>query len=292
MVQSPIQEKLGNFQAYGYTNEFQDSYIKLICLRSRFLSPETGRFLTKDSWQGDYNRPGSLNRWNYVQSNPITRIDPSGFMPTCGENDMNCDGIDDYTRPANPSESPIDYLQDTQETYFTRSIESSDKDADAYIAVAGPDAPVTPLDYFIAAVDCATYLEQFEWWNKFTRGGAGYGPDAKSVVYYYRAATGIRTDDLHGIVVSHVEIYAYTTVDKVFITTKVSDRYGSVVYNKRSPSIAESLSSNIYRSSHSYHYDPQIFIPETTDQYKITIEVYFSTPIRNLKGKTVHEIDS
>ena len=35
--------------SYGFTGEFQDSYIKLIYLRSRFLSPETGRFLTKDS---------------------------------------------------------------------------------------------------------------------------------------------------------------------------------------------------------------------------------------------------
>jgi hypothetical protein len=48
-------------------------------LRSRFYSPETGRFQTRDSWQGDYNRPLSLNRWNYVEGNPINRTDPSGF---------------------------------------------------------------------------------------------------------------------------------------------------------------------------------------------------------------------
>jgi len=41
-------------------------------------SPETGRFTTKDSWQGDYNRPLSLNRWNYVEGNPVNYTDPSG----------------------------------------------------------------------------------------------------------------------------------------------------------------------------------------------------------------------
>jgi RHS repeat-associated protein len=58
-----------------------DSYIKLIDLRSRLYSPETGRFLTRDSWQGDYNRPLSLNRWNYTEGNPINRTDPSGNSP-------------------------------------------------------------------------------------------------------------------------------------------------------------------------------------------------------------------
>jgi hypothetical protein len=37
----------------------------LIDLRSRLYSPETGRFLTQDSWQGDYNRPATLNRWEF-----------------------------------------------------------------------------------------------------------------------------------------------------------------------------------------------------------------------------------
>ena len=40
--------------------------------------PATGRFQTKDSWQGDYNRPLSLNRWNYGYGNPVKYIDPTG----------------------------------------------------------------------------------------------------------------------------------------------------------------------------------------------------------------------
>ncbi len=67
--------------AWGYTGEQQDSYIKLIYLRSRMYSPVTGRFTSKDSWLGDYNRPLSLNRWNYVEGNPINKTDPSGNSP-------------------------------------------------------------------------------------------------------------------------------------------------------------------------------------------------------------------
>ena len=67
--------------AWGYTGEQQDSYIKLIYLRSRMYSPVTGRFTSKDSWLGDYNRPLSLNRWNYTNGNPINYTDPSGRSP-------------------------------------------------------------------------------------------------------------------------------------------------------------------------------------------------------------------
>ena len=68
---------------YGFAAEMADSYIKLIYLRSRDYSPATGRFLTKDSWQGNYTRPLSLNGWNYVEANPINATDPSGMAPEC-----------------------------------------------------------------------------------------------------------------------------------------------------------------------------------------------------------------
>jgi GH24 family phage-related lysozyme (muramidase) len=37
-----------------------------------------GRFLTRDTWEGNYNQPMSYNLWNYTDSNPINRVDPSG----------------------------------------------------------------------------------------------------------------------------------------------------------------------------------------------------------------------
>jgi hypothetical protein len=49
-----------------------------VYLRARFYAPSMGRFLTRDTWAGDYDIPLSLNRWNYVLSNPINFTDPSG----------------------------------------------------------------------------------------------------------------------------------------------------------------------------------------------------------------------
>jgi len=69
----------------------KDGYIKLLYLRSRYLSLETGRFLTKDTWQGNYNKSASQNRWAYVESNPINFTDPSGHSPLwCGVPIIGC----------------------------------------------------------------------------------------------------------------------------------------------------------------------------------------------------------
>ena len=39
-----------------------------------------GRFLTRDTWTGNVNSPLTLNRWNYVHSNPIMFTDPTGHI--------------------------------------------------------------------------------------------------------------------------------------------------------------------------------------------------------------------
>jgi hypothetical protein len=35
--------------------------------------------VTQDTWEGDYDQPLTLNRWNYTNANPINGIDPSGY---------------------------------------------------------------------------------------------------------------------------------------------------------------------------------------------------------------------
>lgn len=51
-------------------------------LRARWYSPGSGRFLTRDVWEGDDRDPQSLNRWNYSGENPINRLDRSGMCYT------------------------------------------------------------------------------------------------------------------------------------------------------------------------------------------------------------------
>jgi RHS repeat-associated protein len=62
---------------YGFTGEQQSD--DLVYLRARYLSVNDGRFLSRDTWEGKVNHPMSMNRWMYVEGNPVNATDPSGF---------------------------------------------------------------------------------------------------------------------------------------------------------------------------------------------------------------------
>lgn len=66
-------------QASQVGSAYSGDSTQLTYLRSRFYASGTGRFLTRDTWGGDYNRPLSLNRWVYTEGNPVNRVDPSGM---------------------------------------------------------------------------------------------------------------------------------------------------------------------------------------------------------------------
>jgi RHS repeat-associated protein len=62
---------------YGFTNEWTSQ--GLIYLRARWYSPQSGRFISKDVWQGNLKTPMSNNAWLYVYANPVNLTDPSGM---------------------------------------------------------------------------------------------------------------------------------------------------------------------------------------------------------------------
>ncbi len=59
-------------------------------LRARHYAPHLGRFLSRDVWDGDYRNPLTLNRWNYVEANPVNYVDPSGKLPCFSTNVFEC----------------------------------------------------------------------------------------------------------------------------------------------------------------------------------------------------------
>lgn len=61
-----------------FTGEQMDIETGLIYLRSRYYDPETGRFISKDPFAGFDTNPQSMNRYTYVQNNPVLYSDPSG----------------------------------------------------------------------------------------------------------------------------------------------------------------------------------------------------------------------
>ncbi len=65
---------------FQFTGEMRDS-TGLTYLRARYLDTSVGRFVSRDTWGGEYRRSLSLNRWNYVEGNPINFTDPSGHKP-------------------------------------------------------------------------------------------------------------------------------------------------------------------------------------------------------------------
>jgi RHS repeat-associated protein len=82
---SPYGELLSNVgdykTAYSFTGEMTDG-TGLVNLRARYYDPGTGRFISRDTWGGDYNNPVTLGKWVYANGNPIIYIDPSGLYST------------------------------------------------------------------------------------------------------------------------------------------------------------------------------------------------------------------
>ena len=78
---SPYGEMLssvGDYEtAYSYTGEMTDG-TGLVNLRARYYDPGTGRFMSRDTWAGDYKNPITLGKWLYANGNPINMMDPTG----------------------------------------------------------------------------------------------------------------------------------------------------------------------------------------------------------------------
>ena len=53
-------------------------------LRARWYRPDTGRFLTQDTYEGEGQTPKSLHAYLYGQSDPVQHADPSGNAVVIG----------------------------------------------------------------------------------------------------------------------------------------------------------------------------------------------------------------
>lgn len=71
-----------------YAGEFYDAETGLYYLRARYYNPETGRFISEDSYWGEDANPLSLNLYTYCYNDPINFIDPTGHWGgKAGESD-------------------------------------------------------------------------------------------------------------------------------------------------------------------------------------------------------------
>ena len=76
---TPFGEQIGEAgSGFGYNGEYYNAATGMVYLRARFYEPEMNRFSQKDVVRGSVIQPGSLNRYTYVQNDPVNFIDPSG----------------------------------------------------------------------------------------------------------------------------------------------------------------------------------------------------------------------
>lgn len=66
--------------AWTYTGHEQDGYTGLVYAKNRFYDPETAQWLSADPFPGQPDSPLTLQRYLYVQANPINAIDPLGLF--------------------------------------------------------------------------------------------------------------------------------------------------------------------------------------------------------------------
>lgn len=69
------------YNPFRYTGELWDNTTKTLYLRARWYDPSEGRFLNKDTYEGDIKNPLSLNLYTYVHNNPLIYTDPTGYNP-------------------------------------------------------------------------------------------------------------------------------------------------------------------------------------------------------------------
>jgi RHS repeat-associated protein len=77
----PLLTQGTNPEPFRYTGQQRDAESGFYDLRARYYSPGLGRFVSRDSLFGTAASPLSLNRYGYVDGNPVNVVDPSG---TCG----------------------------------------------------------------------------------------------------------------------------------------------------------------------------------------------------------------
>jgi RHS repeat-associated protein len=63
---------------YRYAGEQLEAHAAVYYLRARYYAPATGRFGTRDPFDGNPIDPLTLHKYIYAGSQPVTRVDPSG----------------------------------------------------------------------------------------------------------------------------------------------------------------------------------------------------------------------
>ena len=65
---------------HRYTGQEADDSTALYYYNARYYDPQIGRFVSSDTIVPDFNNPQDLNRYSYVNNNPVKFVDPTGHF--------------------------------------------------------------------------------------------------------------------------------------------------------------------------------------------------------------------
>lgn len=95
--------------AYMYRGEAYDSDLGLYYLRARWMNPLTGRFMSRDPFDGYIDVPATLHKYLYAGCDPVNRRDPKGRLD---EGEYEEDIVIDETLAAPAEEVVADELEE------------------------------------------------------------------------------------------------------------------------------------------------------------------------------------
>ncbi len=74
-------EREGVPNTYRFKGRFRDAATGLVHFRNRWYSPAIRSFVQPDPVEGDLLRPESMNRYAFLENDPLNRQDPAGLKP-------------------------------------------------------------------------------------------------------------------------------------------------------------------------------------------------------------------
>lgn len=76
-----VRAQEGEASPIGFGGEYASPGGEWVWLRHRMYSTSEHRFAARDSYPGGTRSPASLNRYSYVEGDPLGHVDPSGHQP-------------------------------------------------------------------------------------------------------------------------------------------------------------------------------------------------------------------
>ena len=78
------ESKAGSYSSFDnelqYTGAVYDDSTGLLYLNARFYDPQTGRFISRDTYRGEQDHAGTWHLYAYCANNPVNYVDPSGHL--------------------------------------------------------------------------------------------------------------------------------------------------------------------------------------------------------------------